>query len=163
VKKEKVIVSNLTKSYGDLLVLDNISFSVDDGEFLVIVGPTGCGKTTFLNSMTKIIDINSGSITLDGVDVDPSKHHLAYILQEYSALPWLNVEQNIAYGLKIKGYDVELIVPVSDDFIISEVDEYDYSVHRIKSKFRGKSILNRMLKYIDTSIKMFMIVFSSLS
>jgi sulfonate transport system ATP-binding protein len=58
VKKEKVIVSNLTKSYGDLLVLDNISFSVDDGEFLVIVGPTGCGKTTFLNSMTKIIDIN---------------------------------------------------------------------------------------------------------
>jgi sulfonate transport system ATP-binding protein len=109
VKKEKVIVSNLTKSYGDLLVLDNISFSVDDGEFLVIVGPTGCGKTTFLNSMTKIIDINSGSITLDGVDVDPSKHHLAYILQEYSALPWLNVEQNIAYGLKIKGYDKQTI------------------------------------------------------
>ncbi len=108
-KKEKVIVSNLTKSYGDLLVLDNISFSVDDGEFLVIVGPTGCGKTTFLNSMTKIIDINSGSITLDGVDVDPSKHHLAYILQEYSALPWLNVEQNIAYGLKIKGYDKQTI------------------------------------------------------
>ena len=85
--KEKVQVQNLTKSYGDLLVLDNISFSVKESEFLVIVGPTGCGKTTFLNSLTKIIDINSGSIKLDGEDVDPRKHHLAYILQEYSTSP----------------------------------------------------------------------------
>jgi ABC-type nitrate/sulfonate/bicarbonate transport system ATPase subunit len=107
--KEKVVVRNLTKRYGDLLVLDDISFTVQEGEFLVIVGPTGCGKTTFLNSMTRIIDINSGSITLDGEDVDPSRQNLAYILQEYSALPWLNVEQNIAYGLKIKGYDAATI------------------------------------------------------
>ena len=45
--KNKVIVENLTKSFGDLLVLDDISFEVRDGEFLCIVGPTGCGKTTF--------------------------------------------------------------------------------------------------------------------
>ena len=107
--KDKVQVENLTKSYGDLLVLDNISFSVKESEFLVIVGPTGCGKTTFLNSLTKIIDINGGSIKLDGEDVDPRKHHLAYILQEYSTFPWLNVEQNISYGLKIKGYDQQTI------------------------------------------------------
>ncbi|MDC7245279.1 MAG: ABC transporter ATP-binding protein [Sphaerochaetaceae bacterium] len=106
---EKVVVQNLTKSYGDLLVLDDISFSVKESEFFVIVGPTGCGKTTFLNSLTKIIDINNGSILLDGEAVDPRKQNLAYILQEYSALPWLNVEQNIAYGLKIKGYEKSVI------------------------------------------------------
>ena len=85
--KEKVSVQNLTKSYGDLLVLDNISFSVKESEFLVIVGPTGCGKTTFLNSLTKIIDINSGSIKLDDEEVDPKKHHLAYIPHVESKVP----------------------------------------------------------------------------
>ncbi len=51
---EKVKVEHLTKKYGDLLVLDDISFSIKKGEFLCIVGPTGCGKTTFLNLLTKI-------------------------------------------------------------------------------------------------------------
>lgn len=105
----KVVVENLSKSYGSLLVLDDISFSVGDGEFLCIVGPTGCGKTTFLNSLTKIVPINSGTIRIAGEPVDPKKHNLAYILQEYSALPWLTVEKNIAYGLKIKGFDKALI------------------------------------------------------
>ncbi len=103
--KDKVVVSNLTKRFKDLLVLDSISFSVKEGEFLCLVGPTGCGKTTFLNSLSKILTIDSGSITIDGEPVDPGKHNLAYILQEYSTFPWLNVEQNIAYGLKIKGFD----------------------------------------------------------
>ena len=107
--EEKVVDKNLTKSFGDLLVLDDISFSVKKGEFLCIVGPTGCGKTTFLNSLSKIIDIDKGSILLDGEPVNPKKHDLAYILQEYSAFPWLNVEQNVAYGLKIKGVDKETI------------------------------------------------------
>ena len=51
--KVKVQVKNLTKKFGTILVLDDISFEVKEGEFLCIVGPTGCGKTTFLNSLTK--------------------------------------------------------------------------------------------------------------
>ena len=98
----KVEVKNLTKKFGDLLVLNKISFDVEDGEFLCIVGPTGCGKTTFLNSLTKIYDINEGSIQIDGEDVDLRKHSLAYIMQEYSTMSWLNVRQNVAFGLEIK-------------------------------------------------------------
>jgi len=115
--KDKVVVSNLTKRFKDLLVLDSISFSVKEGEFLCLVGPTGCGKTTFLNSLSKILTIDSGSITIDGEPVDPGKHNLAYILQEYSTFPWLNVEQNIAYGLKIKGFDKATIAERTQEAI----------------------------------------------
>ncbi|HOG19973.1 MAG TPA: ATP-binding cassette domain-containing protein [Salinivirgaceae bacterium] len=75
--KNKVVVENLTKSFGDLLVLDDISFEVRDGEFLCIVGPTGCGKTTFLNSLTKLYSIDKGKITVDGEEINPRKHNLA--------------------------------------------------------------------------------------
>ena len=78
----KVKVTNLTKKFGDLLVLDNISFDVKDGEFLCIVGPTGCGKTTFLNSLTKLYSITDGEILIDNTPVDLKKHNVAYIFQE---------------------------------------------------------------------------------
>lgn len=102
-KRAKVEVRNLTKKFGDLLVLDNISFDVQKGEFLCIVGPTGCGKTTFLNSLTKLYDITAGEILVNGEAVDPKKHNISYIFQEYSAMPWLSVEDNIRFGLDIKG------------------------------------------------------------
>lgn len=101
-EESKICVKNLVKRFGDLLVLDDISFEVKKGEFLCIVGPTGCGKTTFLNSLTGLYKADGGSITIDGERIDPKKHDLAYIFQEYSAMEWLNVEQNIQYGLKIK-------------------------------------------------------------
>ena len=59
-EKAKVKVRNLTKKFGDLLVLDDMSFDVEDGDLLCVVGPTGCGKTTFLNSLTKIYNITAG-------------------------------------------------------------------------------------------------------
>ncbi|HHW47527.1 MAG TPA: ABC transporter ATP-binding protein [Clostridiaceae bacterium] len=97
-----VEVKNLTKKFGDLLVLDDISFNIKKGEFLCIVGPTGCGKTTFLNSMTKLYDITSGEILIKGEPVDLKRHNVAYIFQEYSTMPWLKVEENVRFGLDIK-------------------------------------------------------------
>lgn len=108
-RKVKVDVKNLTKSFGDLLVLDDISFDVKEGEFLCIVGPTGCGKTTFLNSLCHLYNIDSGSITLNGEQIDPKKHDIAYIFQEYSTMEWLTVEDNIRYGLKIKHFPKKVV------------------------------------------------------
>jgi ABC-type nitrate/sulfonate/bicarbonate transport system ATPase subunit len=98
----KVKVNHLTKKFGDLLVLNDISFDVYDGDLLCVVGPTGCGKTTFLNSLTKIYDITSGEILLDGKPVEPKKNKIAYIFQGNSTMPWLTVEQNVSFGLDIK-------------------------------------------------------------
>ena len=106
-KVPKVQVSHLTKKFGSLLVLDNISFQVDDGEFLCIVGPTGCGKTTFLNSLTKLYDVTDGEMLIDNEPINLQKHNVAYIFQEYSTMPWMDIEENIAYGLKIKGIPQE--------------------------------------------------------
>ena len=124
-KKVKVAVKDLTKSFGELLVLDDISFNVYNGEFLCIVGPTGCGKTTFLNSMTKIYDINKGSIKVDGKDIDPRKHNLAYIFQEYSTMEWLNIQENVEFGLKAKIFPPDRLKERSD-YVIKMVglDKY---------------------------------------
>lgn len=103
----KVQVRNLTKKFGDLLVLDDISFQVEAGQFLCIVGPTGCGKTTFLNSLTGLYDITAGEMLIDQEPINLHKHNVAYIFQEYSTMPWLNIEENIAYGLNIKGLSEE--------------------------------------------------------
>ena len=101
----KVRVEHLTKSFGNLLVLDDISFDVKEGEFLCIVGPTGCGKTTFLNSLTKLYSIDQGRITLNGEAINPRRQNIAYIFQEYSTMEWLTGEENIGYGLRIKHID----------------------------------------------------------
>ncbi len=97
-----VKVDRLTKAFGSLLVLDKITFDVYRREFLCIVGPTGCGKTTFLNSLTKLYDITAGEILLDGEPVDLRKHNISYVFQEASTMPWLTVEDNIRFGLNIK-------------------------------------------------------------
>lgn len=69
---------------------------------LCIVGPTGCGKTTFLNCLSRFIPITQGSINVDGESADPKKHNIAFVFQEVSAIPWLTVEDNIRFGLRIK-------------------------------------------------------------
>ncbi len=102
-EKVKVKVRNLTKKFGDLLVLDDVSFDVMEREFMCVVGPTGCGKTTFLNSLTKLYTPTSGEILVNDEPVDMHKHNISYIFQENSTMPWLNVEENVGFGLKIKG------------------------------------------------------------
>ena len=103
----KIKVRNMTKRFGELLVLDKVSFDVHKGEFLCIVGPTGCGKTTFLNCLTKLYEPTSGEILINDEPVDLKKHNIAYIFQEYSTMSWLTVEENVAFGLEIKHHSKE--------------------------------------------------------
>lgn len=98
----KVEVKNLTKSFGNLLVLDNINFSLYENEFLCICGPTGCGKTTLLNIIAGFIPPTSGSVLLDDEPIDPRKHNISFVFQEPSCLPWRNLLDNIRLSLEIK-------------------------------------------------------------
>ena len=101
-REVKVQVNHLTKYFGSLHVLDDVSFDIKKGEFMCVVGPTGCRKTTFLNMLTKIYEPTSGELRIDGELADPKKHNLACVFQEPSSFPWLTVEENLKFGLKIK-------------------------------------------------------------
>lgn len=83
-------------------MLNDINSDIYKGEMLCIVGPTGCGKTTFLNCLSRFIPITEGSILVDGAPADPRVHNIAFVFQEVSAIPWLTVEDNIRFGLRIK-------------------------------------------------------------
>jgi sulfonate transport system ATP-binding protein len=99
----KIRVNNLTKSFGDLTVLNDINFTIKKGELLAIVGPTGCGKTTFLNCLCKLMPTTKGEILIDGEVANPRKHNISYVFQEPTCLPWRTVRENVAYGMEIKG------------------------------------------------------------
>lgn len=102
-RQEKgIVVENLTKKYGDLLVLDRINFTVQPGELLSIVGPTGCGKTTFMNTLAKLTETTDGSIRIHGEEADPCKHNIAYVFQESTSLPWRTVRENVGFGMEVK-------------------------------------------------------------
>lgn len=113
----KVKVRNLTKCFGDLKVLDDVSFDINKGDFVCIVGPTGCGKTTFLNLLVKLIEPTSGQILIDGEPADPQKHCLSFVFQEPSAFPWLTVEQNIRFGLETKKFPPDVIKQRTDEIL----------------------------------------------
>lgn len=103
----KIQVNNLTKRFGDLTVLDGINFNIKEGELLAIVGPTGCGKTTFLNTLSKLMPASEGEILIDGVEANPKKHNISYVFQEPTCLPWRTVRENVAYGMEVKGVPKE--------------------------------------------------------
>jgi ABC-type nitrate/sulfonate/bicarbonate transport system ATPase subunit len=83
-------------------VHDGIEFTVRDNEFLCICGPSGCGKTTLLDILGGILKPTEGEVLIHGQPVDPKRQNISFVFQEPSTLPWLNVWNNIAIGLRIK-------------------------------------------------------------
>lgn len=108
-ENNKVEVKGLCKSFDTLEVLKDVNFNIKKGEFVCLVGPTGCGKTTFLRLLTKLIEPTQGQILIDGEPANPEKHNLAFVFQEPSTFPWLTVEKNLRYGLEIKKKDKAFI------------------------------------------------------
>lgn len=116
-EQPKVSAQHLTKKFGDLLVLDDVSFDIKKGEFVCIVGPTGCGKTTFLNLLVKLIEPTSGKVLIDGEPADPRRHNMSFVFQEPSTFPWLTVEDNIKFNLEIKKMDKQEIQKRTDHIL----------------------------------------------
>lgn len=117
-EQPKICVQNLTKVFDDeLLVLDNISFDINKGDFVCIVGPTGCGKTTFFNLLVKLIEPTEGRILIDGEPADPKKHDISFVFQEPSTFPWLTVEENIKFNMKLKKLDRKVIQERTDQIL----------------------------------------------
>lgn len=96
-------ISNVTKRYGSVTVLDDISMSIEAGEFVVFLGPSGCGKSTLLRMIAGLEVLNEGEITIAGTRIDtlpPGKRGVAMVFQNYALYPHMSVSQNMAFGLE---------------------------------------------------------------
>lgn len=98
-----VDVKNILKYYGDLQVLNNVSFQVNVSEFFVIVGPSGCGKTTLIKIIAGLENPSSGSVLINGKTPDPRIQRIGFVFQEDSLFPWRTVEGNVRFGLEVRG------------------------------------------------------------
>ena len=91
---------------GPLRVVDDVSFSVREKDFICIVGPSGCGKTTLMNIVAGFVQPTAGQVTLDGRPINGPGRDRGVIFQEYGVFPWLTVEQNIMFGLRLRSSKV---------------------------------------------------------
>jgi spermidine/putrescine transport system ATP-binding protein len=101
-----VALESVTKRFGQLAAVDDISLEIQPGEFFTLLGPSGCGKTTTLRMIAGFEELTDGRLKIDGADVvglPPHKRPTNTVFQSYALFPHLNVSENVAFGLKQKG------------------------------------------------------------
>ncbi|CAM4161539.1 ABC transporter ATP-binding protein [Erysipelothrix inopinata] len=101
--KEILKVSELNKTFGDKLILNDLNFTVKEGEFLSVLGPSGCGKTTLLRILIGLETQDCGTILRDGVDISklqPHEREMGIVFQNYALFPNMTVLENVSYALK---------------------------------------------------------------
>ena len=104
----RIVLNNVTKSFGDAEVIPPLNLTIEEGEFAVFVGPSGCGKSTLLRMIAGLEDLTSGSIEIDGEDatqVPPAKRGLAMVFQSYALYPHMSVRKNIGFPLRMAKMD----------------------------------------------------------
>src|SRR4030065_2161245 len=98
-------LENLTKRFGNLVAVDQVNLEIEEGEFICFLGPSGCGKTTVLRMITGFETVTEGNVIFDGKvinDLIPQKREFGIVFQSYALFPNMTVEDNIAFGLKVR-------------------------------------------------------------
>lgn len=105
-KQPIISIRNVSKRFGQVTAVDNVSLNIMPGEFFVLLGPSGCGKTTLLRMIAGFELPTEGEILIDGQDmakVPPNKRPVNMVFQSYAVFPHMSVADNVGYGLKIAG------------------------------------------------------------
>ena len=103
-------IEHLTKRYGETIVVDDVSFRVEEGTIAVVVGTSGAGKSTLLRMINRLVEPSSGRVLIDGRDTlsipeDELRHSIGYVIQGYGLFPHRTVSQNIATVPRLLGWD----------------------------------------------------------
>ena len=123
-----VVLKNIVKIYDKKRVTDDVSFEVKDKEFVVLVGASGCGKSTILRMIAGLEEITEGEISIDGKvvnNISPKDRDIAFVFQSYALYPHMTVRENIAFGLKMRNVKKEIIAQkVQEASEILDLTEY---------------------------------------
>ena len=133
-----VTLRNISKSFGRLEVIRDVSLEIGEGEFAVFVGPSGCGKSTLLRMIAGLESITSGQLFIGGEDVSQkpsSQRGIAMVFQSYALYPHLSVFENMAFGLRIANMPkAEIKRRVTDTARTLQLEEY---LHRLPRALSG--------------------------
>ena len=101
---------HVNKSYGKTPILKDLTFTIPDGQFVILIGPSGCGKTTTLKTINRLIEPDSGTVLIDGQDIHSQdkvtlRRHIGYVIQQIGLFPNMTVAQNICVVPKLLKYE----------------------------------------------------------
>lgn len=144
-----LVLQNVTKQYSnsDKPTLHNIHLEVANGEFVCIVGASGCGKSTLLNMVAGLEKPTHGHILLDGEEITAPGADKTVMFQEHGLFPWLNVEENVKFGMQLQGASKEEIEEKTNLYLkMVHLEEYKtYPIHQISGGMRQRTALARAL------------------
>ncbi len=153
-----ITIKNLTKKFGNVIAVNNVSLEIEAGSFLTLLGPSGCGKTTLLRCVAGLEDPDGGEIYIGdklvfshdkGVSLAPGKRDLGLVFQNYALWPHMKVEKNITFGLEIQKLSKEEMQKrVKESLAEVKMEGYEGRYPREMSGGQQQRIaLARMLAY----------------
>jgi NitT/TauT family transport system ATP-binding protein len=152
----KIEIKNLRKVYDTperkVHALEDININIEDGEFLCLVGLSGCGKTTLLNILAGFVEITAGTVNMDGKPIT-DEYDKGVVFQEYALFPWLTAIQNVEYGMKVAGrdqkYPPEKRHKIAMDFLkLVRLEEFaDLFPHSLSGGMRQRVAVARALAF----------------
>lgn len=111
------VVKKFQTRKGEMTALNGVSFDIHQNEFVCVVGPSGCGKSTLLNIIGGLEKPTSGTVTVDGKPVEGPGPDRGVVFQQYALFPWLTVEDNVKFGLKLQGKSPEECNEIAQKYI----------------------------------------------
>ena len=154
----QITINNLTKRFGDVVAVDDVSLTIESGTFLTLLGPSGCGKTTLLRCVAGLEDPDEGEIHIGdqlvfsrakGISIPPGKRDLGLVFQNYALWPHMKVKNNLTFALEIQKMDkAEMEKRVKDALKEVKMQGYEDRYPREMSGGQQQRIaLARMLAY----------------
>ena len=117
----EIEIQGVTKSYetreGSFLALEEVNLDVEKNEFICVVGPSGCGKTTLMNIIAGLNPPSTGTVKVRGESVTGPGKGKGVVFQQYALYPWLTVEKNVEFGLRMKGVEKEKRREIAQKYI----------------------------------------------
>lgn len=127
-------INNLSVSYNtekkSINALGPINMNISFGDICAVIGPSGCGKSTLLHVLSGIIKTHGGKVQLNNEGLDPMKHNIGFIPQNFGLLPWKNVQKNCTLSLKIKGKAIDAAVNERIEYIQNKL-----SISSLKERY----------------------------